>query len=73
MAKLLKPREEVQKAIAVRIRAGKDLTAKADVAERTAGYRDWLFLFATWREETIAVLDTLYDGKDIGREFIDSA
>jgi uncharacterized protein (TIGR02391 family) len=69
MAKLLKPREEVKKAIAIRIRAGKDLTAKADVAERTAGYRDWLFLFATWREETIAVLDTLYDGKDIGREF----
>ena len=38
MAKLLKPREEVKKAIAARIRAGKDLTAKADIAERTAGY-----------------------------------
>jgi uncharacterized protein (TIGR02391 family) len=69
MAKLLKPREEVKKAIAARIRAGKELTAKADVAERTAGYRDWLFLFATWREETIAMLDTLYHGKDIGQEF----
>jgi len=69
MAKLLKPREEVKKAIAARIRAGNDLTAQADIAERTAGYRDWLFLFATWREETIAVLDTLYEGKDIGWEF----
>lgn len=69
MAKLLKPREEVKKAIATRIRAGNDLTAKAEIAERTAGYRDWLFLFATWREETLAVLDTLYEGKDIGREF----
>jgi len=69
MAKLLKQREEVKKAIIARIRAGNDLTAKADIAERTAGYRDWLFLFATWRVETIAVLDTLYDGKDIGREF----
>ena len=39
MAKLLKPREEVKKAIAARIRAGNDLTAKADIAERTAGYR----------------------------------
>jgi Protein of unknown function (Hypoth_ymh) len=69
MAKLLKPREEVKKAIAVRIRAGNDLTVKAEIAERTAGYRDWLSLFATWREETIAVLDTLYKGSDIGREF----
>jgi hypothetical protein len=60
MAMLLKPREEVKKAIAARIRAGNDLTAKAEIAERTAGYRDWLSLFATWREDTIAVLDTLY-------------
>ncbi len=69
MAKLLKPRGEVTKAIAACIRAGNDLSAKADTAERTAGYRDWLSLFATWREKTIAVLDTLYEGKDIGREF----
>ena len=69
MAKILKPREEAKKAIAARIRAGKDLAAKADIAESTAGYRDWLFLFAKWREDTIAVLDTVYEGKDIGREF----
>lgn len=69
MAKLLKPHKEVEKAIADRIRAGNDLTAKADVAERTSGYRDWLSLFATWRGETIAVLDSLYEEKDTGREF----
>ena len=69
MAKLLKPREEVKKAIAARIRAGKDLTAKAEVAESTGGYRDWLFIFAKWREETAAELDTLYEERDIGREF----
>jgi uncharacterized protein (TIGR02391 family) len=69
MAKLSKPLEEVKKAIAARIRAGNDVVAKADIAEKTAGYRDWLLLFSTWREETIAVLDTLYEGKDIGREF----
>jgi len=68
MVKVRKPREEIRKAIAVRIRAGKDLAAKVDIAERTAGYRDWLALFAAWREDTIAVLDTLYKGKDIGRE-----
>jgi len=69
MAKLLKPREEVEKAIAARIRAGKDLIAKADIAESTGGYKDWLILFANWREETADELTTLYKGKDIGREF----
>lgn len=69
MVKLLKPREEVKKAIAARIRIGNDLTANADIAERNAGYRDWLSLFATWRKETIDVLDTLYEGKDIGWDF----
>jgi hypothetical protein len=52
MAKLLRPREEVKKAISGRIEAGNELAAKADVAERTAGYRDWLILFETWRGET---------------------
>jgi Protein of unknown function (Hypoth_ymh) len=40
MAKLLKPREEVKRAITARIRAGKDLTAKTEIVERTGGYRD---------------------------------
>jgi uncharacterized protein (TIGR02391 family) len=69
MAKLLKPREEVQKAIDARIRAGKELTAKAEIAENTGGYKDWLFIFAKWREETAAELTTLYEERDIGREF----
>ncbi len=71
MAKLLKPREEVKQAIAARIRAGRDLIAKADIAERTGGYEDWLFIFARWREETGAELATLYEeGEgDIGLEF----
>ena len=69
MAKLLRPREEVKKAIAARIRAGKDLTAKAEIAESTGGYEDWLFIFAKWRDETAAELMTLYEARDIGREF----
>jgi uncharacterized protein (TIGR02391 family) len=69
MAKLLKPREEVKKAIAARIRAGKDLTAKAEIAESTGGYEDWLFIFAKWREETAGELTTLYEERDIGRDF----
>lgn len=69
MARLQKPREEVRKAIAARIRAGEDLAAKAEIAERTGGYKDWLFLFATWRDETAAELTTLYEESDIGREF----
>jgi len=69
MAKLLKPREKVKKAIAARIRAGNDLTAKAKIAESTGGYEDWLFIFAKWREDTAAELTTLYEERDIGREF----
>jgi uncharacterized protein (TIGR02391 family) len=69
MAKLLKPREEVKKEIAARIRAGKDILAKAKIAESTGGYEDWLFIFAKWREETVAELTTLYEEKDIGRDF----
>ena len=69
MAKLLKPRGQVKKVIAARIRTGKDLTAKAEIAESTGGYEDWLFIFAKWREETAAELTTLYEGRDIGREF----
>ena len=66
MAKLLKPRGEVKKAIAARIRAGKDLAAKAEIAENTGGYEDWLFIFAEWREETAAELTRLYEERDIG-------
>jgi uncharacterized protein (TIGR02391 family) len=69
MAKLLMPREEVKRALKVRIRAGKDLEAKAEIAENTGGYRDWLSLLATWRDETIAELDAMYEGTDIQREF----
>ena len=69
MAKLLKPPEDARKAIAARIRAGKDLTAKADIAERTGGYEDWLFIFTKWREDTAAELSKLYEERDIGREF----
>src|ERR1700692_955653 len=69
MAKLLEAREFVRKAIAARIRAGNDLTAKADIAESTGGYDDWLFIFAKWLEETAAELNTLYEGRDIGQDF----
>jgi len=69
MAKLLKPRGEVKKAIAARIRAGKDIAGKADIAESTGGYEDWLFIFAKWREATVAELSTLYEERDIGQEF----
>ncbi|MGI8516191.1 MAG: hypothetical protein ACR2NT_13905, partial [Acidimicrobiia bacterium] len=55
--------------LAARVRSGTELGAKAEVAERTGGHRDWLSLFSTWREETIAELDTVYVEKDIGREF----
>lgn len=70
MAKLRKPREEVRKAITARIQTGNDLeTTKAELAKKTGRHRDWLDLFKTWREDTIADLDALYDGPQNGKEF----
>jgi uncharacterized protein (TIGR02391 family) len=69
MAKLLMPRKEVKQALEMCIRAGDDLVTKAEVAERTAGYRDWLELVGAWREETVSALNRLYEGTDIAREF----
>jgi uncharacterized protein (TIGR02391 family) len=69
MAKLKMPREQVQKMLVERIQAGKDIAAKAEVAERSAGYRDWLHLFANWHIETITQLKGAYEGREIALEF----
>jgi uncharacterized protein (TIGR02391 family) len=69
MAKLRMPRERVEKVLIERIRAGEDLAAKVEVAERTGGYRDWLYLFATWRSNTITELKAAYEGNEIALEF----
>ena len=70
MARLLVPQGEAKQALERFVKAGDDLyNAKADVAERTARFGDWLELFATWREETIAELDRLYDGRAVAEEF----
>jgi Protein of unknown function (Hypoth_ymh) len=69
MAKLRMARERVEKMLAERVRAGEDLDKKAEVAKRTGGYRDWLQLFATWRDGTIAELKAAYEGNDIAQEF----
>jgi uncharacterized protein (TIGR02391 family) len=69
MATLLVPRKEAKQAIEQYIKSGNDLIGKAEVAERTAGYRDWLVLVEAWRKDTIAVLNKLYEGTDIGQGF----
>jgi uncharacterized protein (TIGR02391 family) len=69
MAKLRVPREQVEKALAERVRTGEDLNKKAELAKRTGRYRDWLGLFAAWRDDTIAELKAAYEGKDIAQEF----
>jgi predicted nucleotide-binding protein with TIR-like domain len=69
MAKLLVRREQVEGVLAERIKAGEDLAAKADVAERAAGWGDWLALFSAWREHTFAELHALYEEEDISVEF----
>ena len=69
MAKLRVPREQVERVLGERIRAGEDIAAKVEVAEKTWGHRDWLHLFATWRNDTISELKAVYEGKDIALEF----
>ncbi len=69
MAKLRMQRERVEKVLAECIREGEDVAAKAEVAEKTGGYRDWLHLFATWRKDTITDLKAAYEGSEIAREF----
>ncbi len=70
MAKLLVPQGEAKQALEKCVKAGNDLyNAKADLAERTARFGDWLELFATWRAETIVELNRVYDGRAISDEF----
>jgi hypothetical protein len=69
MAKLRVSREQAEKVLVERIRAGEVIAAKTEVAKKTGGYRDWLLLFATWRDGTIAELKAAYEGKDIAQEF----
>src|ERR1700730_3740169 len=69
MAKLLVPREQVKKILGECIRAGEDVDAKADIAEQNLRHRDWLDLFAKWRDDTIKTLKNAYDGSDIALEF----
>jgi predicted nucleotide-binding protein len=69
MATLLLPREQVEAVLTERIRAGEELIEKAEIAEKAAGERDWLYLFARWREHTIAELAAVYDGDDVPFEF----
>jgi len=69
MAKLRMPVERAGKMLADRIRAGEDVAAKVELAEATGGYRDWLHLFATWRNGSIAELKAIYEGKETAMEF----
>lgn len=70
MSKPSKPLQEVKRALDARIRAGKHLnTTQAKIATDTMGQRDWLDLFAEWREATADDLTALYEGRDVADLF----
>jgi uncharacterized protein (TIGR02391 family) len=69
MPKLRLSRAQVEKMLSERIRTGKEVEKNVEIAERTGGYRDWLHLFASWRDDTIAKLKAAYEGSEIAREF----
>ncbi len=65
MTTLQVPREQVRTVLIGRIEAGEELaTTQADIAEKAGGWRDWLYLFATWRDHTIAELNAVYESED---------
>jgi uncharacterized protein (TIGR02391 family) len=70
MATLRAPRNEVRQALEACIRAGRDLTAKAERAEEIGGQRDWLELVAKWRDKTEAQLNRFYEDSGVGRRFV---
>lgn len=70
MTTLRLPREQVRTVLGGRIETGEELaTTQADIAERAGGWRDWLYLFATWREHTTAELKAVYESEDEPRTF----
>jgi uncharacterized protein (TIGR02391 family) len=69
MPKLRMPLERARKILADRIGAGEDIAAKVEIVQRSGGYRDWLDLFANWRNGAIGDLKTIYEGQDMAMEF----
>lgn len=69
MAKLRLPREEVGRAIAERVKVGQGVVAKAEIADNSGRYQDWLDLLELWRNETNAELLSLYEESEIAGEF----
>lgn len=60
MPTLLVSRAEAKRTLLACAARGTELATKAEVADRTGGYRDWLSLFTTGRQQTIAGLEALY-------------
>jgi predicted nucleotide-binding protein len=65
MTTLRVPREQVRTVLVGRIQTGEELaTTQADIAEKAGGWRDWLYLFSTWREHTTAELQAVYESEE---------
>jgi uncharacterized protein (TIGR02391 family) len=69
MAKLRMPVERAGKVLDDCILEGEGVAANVELAEKTGGYRDWLDLFATWRNNSIAQLKAIYEGKEAAMDF----
>jgi len=62
MAELLVLREQARAMLDERIKAAEDLATQSDLAARWGGWRDWIYQFGRWREETLAALRAIYRG-----------
>jgi nucleoside phosphorylase len=57
-------REQVRTVLDEQIKAAEDLAAQSDLAVQHGGWRDWIFLFSRWREDTLAALRAMYQGDE---------
>jgi hypothetical protein len=70
MTTLRVTRDQVRTVLVERVQAGEELaTTQADIAERAGGWRDWLYLFSTWREHTTAELKAVYESEEEPQSF----
>ena len=69
VATLLVPCEHVMAVLDECIRGGEELVSQAEIVENAGGHRDWIHLFARWREHTLAELRAVYDDDEVPLEF----
>jgi hypothetical protein len=62
-------RDQVRTVLVDCTETGEELLTHADIVEKAGGHRDWLDLFARWKDDTLTKLRSVYVGDEIPFEF----